>query len=207
MIDVAAILTASVVCLAGVMSPGPNSLAIIHRAVTAPRAEALALVGGVVCTNALWSSAALFGLGVLFALFPWLFWSAKLLGAVYLIWFGLRLIRRSSAPLAARPTFAAPLSFFLAFRDGVVTNLSNPKAMVFYASVFSTAVPTGATPATLATMVLMVAVISGLWYGGVALFLSTERAARVYRRAKTLIERSCGALLILFGLRQAVSRS
>lgn len=206
MIDIAAVLAASAVCLAGVMSPGPNFVAVTHRAVTAPRAEAIALVIGIVCVNALWASAALFGLGMLFVLLPWLFWSVKLLGAAYLVWFGVRLLQRSGQALPAKSKETTRSSFMRALRDGVVTNLSNPKSMIFYASVFSAAVPAGASFATLLAMVGMVAFVATLWYGGVALTLSSSRAAGIYRRGKSLIERTCGIFLIIFGLRQALSR-
>ena len=206
MIDLAAVITASIVCAAGVMSPGANFVAVTHRAVTASRAEVLALVLGVACVSALWASAAVFGLGILFSLFPWLFWSVKLLGAAYLVWFGIRLVRGSRLALPERSMALTRSTFIRAFRDGIVTNLSNPKSMVFYASVFSASVPAGASSATLAAVVLMVPIIAACWYGGVALFLSGQHAAAVYRKGKPLIERACGILLIVFGLRQAVFR-
>jgi threonine efflux protein len=95
---------------------------------------------------------------------------------------------------------------FRSFRDGLVTNLSNPKSMIFYASVFSAAVPASASSATLLGMVIMVAIVAALWYGGVAVVLSSEHAANLYRKGKPAIERTCGVLLIAFGLRQAFSR-
>ena len=205
MIDFPAVLAVSLVCVAGVMSPGPNFVAVTHRAVTASRAEALALVVGIVCVNTLWASAALFGLGLVFALFPWFFWSVKLSGAAYLVWFGIGLIRQSAAPLPEKNTSHPRESFLRAFRDGLMTNLSNPKSMVFYASVFSAAVPAKTSPSTLAVMVLMVAVIAALWYGGVALVLSSGRVAALYRKGKPFVERVCGVFLVFFGLRQAIS--
>lgn len=207
MIDIAAVFSSSLVCLAGVMSPGPNFVAVIHRSVTASRSEAIALVIGIVCVNTLWASTALFGLGALFSFFPWLFWSVKLFGAAYLVWFGIQLLRRSGKPLPEKSGADTHSSFVWAMRDGVVTNLSNPKSMIFYASVFSAAVPSGASSGTLSAMVLMVAIVAVFWYGGVALFFSSERVASIYRKAKTGIERTCGILLIVFGLRQALVRS
>lgn len=188
------------------MSPGPNFVAVTHRAVTASRAEVLALVLGVACVSALWATAAVFGLGFLFSLSPWLFWSVKLLGAAYLVWFGLQLVRGARLALAEQSAAVTRSTFLRAFRDGVVANLSNPKSMVFYASVFSASVPAGASSATLAAVVLMVPFIAACWYGGVAFFLSSANAATFYRKGKPLIERACGALLIVFGLRQAIFR-
>lgn len=207
-IDIHAIASASIVCLAGVMSPGPNFVAVTHRAVSASRLEAIALVLGIMCVNALWASASLFGLTAIFKLFPWMFWVAKLFGASYLIWYGIQLLRKAGKPLAAKSTERlSKNNFFKAFRQGLVTNLSNPKSMVFYASIFSAAVPAQASSATLIGMVLMVALLGLLWYGGVALVLSGNRVELLYRKAKPYIERSCGGLLIFFGLRQALSKS
>ncbi len=206
MLDTTGILTASTVCIAGIISPGPNFVAVTHRAMTATRAEAFALVFGVACVSSLWAAAALFGIGVLFSLFPWLFWSVKLLGAAYLVWFGLQLLRHARTPLSGRPHFSSRSNVVRALRDGIVTNLSNPKAMVFYASVFSTAVPSGASVPTLVVLVSMVALIASLWYGGVVLVLSSEPVARVYRRITVIVERSCGLFLIAFGIKQCLLR-
>jgi threonine efflux protein len=207
-IDTFAIASASVVCLAGVMSPGPNFVAVTHRAVSSSRLEAFALVLGIMSVNALWAGAALFGLTAVFKLFPWVFWAVKIFGAGYLIWFGIQLLRKSGNPLPEKPTQKiSNTQFFKAFRQGLITNLSNPKSMVFYASIFSSAVPAQASNATLVGMVLMVAVLALLWYGTVALVLSGDRVECAYRKVKPYVERSCGCLLVFFGLRQALVKS
>ena len=198
------VLAIALICLLAIMSPGPNFVAVTHRAVTAPRGEAMALVAGIACISAGWAAAALFGLGIVFRLFPWVFWTVKLLGAAYLVWFGVSLLRHAGRPLPTRSTQLTRGTAWRAFRDGVVTNLSNPKAMVFYASVFSGAVPVGTTQLTMWLMVAVVPVIALLWYGLVAWLLSSEQAARLYRRAKPWLERGCGTLLIGFGVRQAL---
>ncbi len=206
MIDVAALTAAALVCAAGVMSPGPNFIAVTHRALSGNRREALALVLGIVCVNLLWASAALFGLGVVFKMFPWVFWAVKLSGAAYLVWLGVQMMRRAKADNAAavpkRQTTPGGQSLgalWPAFRSGVMTNLSNPKSMLFYVSVFSAAVPARASTSTLLAMIGMVAAIGLLWYGGVGIVLSTARAAQAYRHSKAWIERACGAFLVFFG--------
>lgn len=207
-IDYLSIASAAIVCLAGVMSPGPNFIAVTHRAVSASRMEALALVLGIMCINALWAGAALFGLTAVFKLFPWMFWTVKILGASYLVWFGIQLLSKSGQPLPEKSTGSVSKSnFFKAFRQGLITNLSNPKSMVFYASIFSSAVPAQTNVPTLVGMVVMVATLALLWYGSVALLLSGNAVEQVYRRIKPHIERSCGALLIIFGIKQAFSKT
>jgi threonine efflux protein len=204
MLDTTAVLSAAVVCLAGVMSPGPNFVAVTHRAISSSRFEAVVMVFGIAMINSLWAAMALFGLGLLVITLPWLFWSIKLMGAAYLVWFGFQLLKRSGQPLKPREASSLVSSFPSALRDGIATNLANPKSMAFYASVFSGAVPAHASMQTLLAMVVMVGVISSLWYGSVALVLSADRMANLYREGKTVVERTCGLFLILLGGRQGL---
>ena len=204
MLDTTAVLSASVVCLAGVMSPGPNFVAVTHRAISSSRYEAVAMVLGIAMVNTLWAAMALFGLSLLVTSLPWLFWSIKLMGAAYLVWFGIQLLKRSGHPLKSRELLAPASSLPSALRDGIATNLANPKSMAFYASVFSGAVPADPSMETLLAMVVMVGVLAVLWYGSVALVLSADRMANLYRQGKSVVERTCGLFLILLGALQGL---
>jgi threonine/homoserine/homoserine lactone efflux protein len=186
------------------MSPGPNFVAVTHRAISSSRVEAVAMVFGIAMVNTLWAAMALFGLNLLVTSLPWLFWSIKLMGAAYLVWFGIQLLKRSGHPLKARNGVAAASSFRSALRDGIATNLANPKSMAFYASVFSGAVPADASMETLLAMVVMVGVLAVLWYGSVALILSADRMTDLYRQGKKIVERTCGLFLILLGACQGL---
>jgi len=204
MLDTTAVLSAAAVCLAGVMSPGPNFVAVTHRAISSSRVEAIAMVFGISTVNTLWAVIALFGLNLLVTSLPYVFWSIKLMGAAYLVWFGIQLLKRSGQPLKARDGLTPASCFPSALRDGIATNLANPKSMAFYASVFSGTVPADASSETLVAMVAMVGVLAVLWYGGVALLLSADRMADWYRRGKKTVERICGLFLILLGGRQGL---
>lgn len=204
MLDAKAIFSTAVICLAGVMSPGPNFMAITHRALSSTRHEAMAMVIGIALVSMLWATTALFGLGLLFSAMPWLFWSTKLIGAAYLVWFGVRLFRRSGQPVHYSNAINKNPALHSALRSGVATNLANPKSMVFYASVFAGAVPAQSSKETLLSMVLMVGAIATIWYGSVALVLSIHRMAKIYHTRKTVIERTCALFLILLGIRQAL---
>ena len=127
--------------MAGVVIPGPNFVAVVHKAVAASRSEALALIAGIVLVNLFWSTCAIAGLGIVFAALPWAALAVKILGAIYLMWFGLRLL------INAGKTALGPLSDGVAgscgqsFMQGVITNIGNPKSMAFYAAVFAAAAP------------------------------------------------------------------
>jgi threonine/homoserine/homoserine lactone efflux protein len=204
MIDMPAVLAVFTVYIVGVVIPGPNFVAVAHKAVSARRSEAFALVAGIVLVNLFWASSALLGVGIIFALFPWLALAVKVAGAGYLLWFGYRLIAQA-APSSGPSTVTGKSGFRVAFLQGIATNIANPKSIAFYA-VFSSAAPAHVSTPTFLAMLLEVAVIASLWYGLVALVLSHAPVAGAYRRSKAWIDRACGTLIIVLGLRQLLSR-
>lgn len=206
-LDLHAILSVAAIFAVGVLSPGPNFMVVAQRAVARGRAQALATVFGVVSVSALWASASLFGISVVFAWFPWTRLLLRVAGAAYLIWAGVRLWRHASAPSPAPTDAATPRDgLWPAYRAGLATNLSNAKAIAFYGSAFSAAAPRPGETATLWVALALVLVIALLWYGLVAVALSTGMMARAYRRAKVGIERVCGLVMIAFGIRLATAR-
>jgi threonine efflux protein len=202
-IDPSAIATVFSVYAAGVVIPGPNFVAVVHKAVSGRRSDALTLVAGIVAVNLFWATCAIFGIGMVFALFPWLAMAVKLAGAAYLVWFGLRLVvsAGTSHSAASQPMKAPGLRS--AFLQGVATNIANPKSIAFYAAVFSSAAPAHVTTPTFLAMLTTVGVIATCWYGAVALVMSHATVATAYCRAKAWIDRACGGLIIALGIRQA----
>lgn len=206
MIDVHAIALVFSVYVIGVVSPGPNFVAIAHRAASSTVREALAMVVGTVLVNLFWASCAILGVGIVFATFPWIALAVKLAGAGYLVWFGGRLILRAGGNGATPSPGGVPGGAAAAFRAGVVTNMGNPKAMAFYAAVFSAAAPKHVSLPTFLCMLAVVAVVASAWYGFVAVVFSTPRIAAYYRRGKAWIDRVCGAFIISLGVRQLLAR-
>lgn len=202
MFDSTAVLTVFWVYLAGVVIPGPNFVAVVHKAVAATRTEALALVAGIVTVNLLWSGCAITGLGLVFAAIPWAALVVKTLGAAYLIWFGVRLIIQADKHPVPRAEKDSSCTVRKAFVQGIVTNIGNPKSMAFYAAVFSSAAPAHVSFSTFASMLAVVVFVSATWYGLVALALSQSRVSSTYQKARKVIDRLCGGLILGLGVRQ-----
>jgi len=204
MVDTHAVFTVLAIYLAGVVIPGPNFVAVVHKAVASTRASALALVAGIVVVNIFWASCAIAGIGIVFAAFPWVALVVKLLGAGYLIWFGLRLIINAGNTSAVLNNKAGADNFRQSFVQGVITNIGNPKSMAFYAAIFSTAAPAHVSSGTFISMLAVVGIVATLWYGSVAIMLSLPAISTAYRRAKKVIDRFCGSVIVLMGIRQIV---
>jgi threonine/homoserine/homoserine lactone efflux protein len=164
----------------------------------------LALVAGIVLVNVFWATCAIAGIGVVFAAFPWAALIVKVLGAAYLMWFGLRLLLKAGKSALAPCNDAVVANARQSFIQGVVTNIGNPKSMAFYAAIFSAAAPAHVSPSTFLAMLAVVAVVSMTWYGVVAIALSQPGVASAYRRRKKAIDRLCGGLILSLGVRQLV---
>jgi threonine/homoserine/homoserine lactone efflux protein len=203
-IDSSAVLGVLSVYVAGVVIPGPNFVAVAHKAASTTRTEALAVVAGIVLVNLFWASCAILGVGIVFAAFPWLAFAVKVAGAAYLIWFGGRLIFKASAGNSQEIAQAPGGSLRQAFAQGFATNIANPKSVAFFAAVFSSAAPPHESVGTFLAMLGMVFVVASSWYGFVALTLSHARIASAYRRSKAWVDRVCGGVIIALGVRQLI---
>jgi len=203
-IDSSAVLGVLSVYVAGVVIPGPNFMAVAHKAASTTRTEALAVVAGIVLVNLFWASCAILGVGIVFAAFPWLAFAVKMAGAAYLIWFGGRLIFKASAGNSQQIAQAPGGSLRQAFAQGFATNIANPKSVAFFAAVFSSAAPPHESVGTFLAMLGMVFVVASSWYGFVALTLSHARIASAYRRSKAWVDRVCGGVIIALGVRQLI---
>ena len=205
--SVIALATVAAIACVGIMSPGPDFLAVTYAAVTGSRRSAAAVALGVVIGNGVWAGAALLGVGALFALFPSLFIVIKTLGALYLLWLGIGLLRNARTPLPEGQDGAPAGSMFKNFSKGLSTTMANPKAAIYYASALSSAAPADAGFILLSAMVLSVFVVAAVWFTIVVSVLSNPRAAATFRRFKVYFESFFGSLLVAFGLKQLFSRA
>jgi len=202
-----AVLTVAEIAAMGIMSPGPDFLAVSYTSITSLKRNAVAVASGVVLGNGVWAGAALLGVSALFALFPSLFLVIKMCGAAYIAWLGVQLLRSASKPLPVITDSANSSSFLVMFAKGLSTTMANPKAALYYASALSSAAPENASLLLLSLMVGAVVAIAAVWFSIVVLVLSTERAGNAFRRFKIYFESLFGVLLIAFGIRQMLSRS
>jgi threonine/homoserine/homoserine lactone efflux protein len=201
-----AIATVAAIASVGILSPGPDFVAVSYAAVSRARRQAALVAAGVVLGNGIWAAAALLGVATLFALFPSLFLAIKALGALYLLWLGLQLLRNARRPIAAPVGGQAPAGAGALFAKGLSTTLANPKAALYYASALSSAAPAGAGWWLLAAMLLAVIAVAAAWFALVVGVLTTPRAAAAFGRFKLYFESFFGCLLIAFGLRQLLAR-
>ncbi|WP_080681421.1 MULTISPECIES: LysE family translocator [Burkholderia] len=135
---------------------------------------------------------------------PWLFDTVKLIGAIYLIYLGAKMLMAKAGGVQA-DTAVAPLSDLAALRTGFLTNALNPKTTVFIVSLFMQAVrPDTPLIVQIGYGVFIAAAHAG-WFSLVALCFS---ATAVHDRLLSLrhwIDRTFGCLLVGFGVALAIA--
>ncbi len=189
------------------ITPGADSLYIISRSVTqGARAGAVAALGiaSGCCVHII---AAALGLSALLAASASAFTVIKVIGAAYLIYMGVALLRsRPAVDLAHAPLPA--LSMRKIFAQGLLTNLLNPKIALFFLAFVPQFIDPGATDKTLAFLFLgAVFNVNGLlWCLLLAWSAARVGAIRPGQGAAVWFNRGVGAIFVFLGLRLAMTR-
>lgn len=197
-----AILTVWVIHAGVAVSPGMNTALIAQTAATRGRRSAFLVAGGVVAGVLVWSSAALFGLATVLEQSQTAFRVARVLGALYMVWLGLRrLFPRRSRTATDMPEVPQGGGNLRLFSTGLLTSLANPKSLVFFGSLFATAFPsTSPLWARLVALALVLANATATHFG-LATLLSVERIRSVFDRMQVWMDRIFGMVFVGFGLR------
>ncbi len=193
--------------LAAVISPGPSLVVVARTALAGSRVAGAWTAIGLGIGTFVWASAALFGLKAVFAAVPWLYASMKLAGAAYLFYLAIQLWRHADAPLDVAGTQGGTaLARGAALRQGVFTQLSNPKVAVFFGSIFVTLLPADASWGLTLTLLGIVCLNETAWYLFVAYAITTRPLAERYARAKATVDRLTGGVLAGLGLKLVLDR-
>lgn len=177
--------------------PGPDFVAVVRSSMTYGTRAGLLTTLGVSLGLCLYATLSLLGLSAILVQYQWLTWAVRILGGSYLIFLGIKLLR--ARPQEIDLDQASPPSRHRAVLFGFLVTLTNPKAIVLFASVFATAV-TASTPAWLMGLMIGLVTASSLtWYSCVSLFMSSGPVMRRFQRARHWIERAAGVCFIGLG--------
>ena len=172
-----------------------------HTSVSRGRAAGIAAGAGLGLVAATWTMMALFGLGVVFELFPTVYIGARILGGAYLLYLAYKMWRDASLPINAQVPPARR-----AFRQGVLVNLLNPKSVLFAAALLVAVFPAGLSIADSFVVAINHFLIELAFYTTLAFCMSTEAVSKRYMRAKVYIDRGAAIILGALGIRLVLSR-
>jgi threonine/homoserine/homoserine lactone efflux protein len=183
------------------LTPGPATALVVRSAAVHGRREALLVTLGNSTGIFMWAIASVLGISALVAASETAFWVLKIVGAVVLLYLGIRALRGSEPEEASLPKART------AYGNGVMTSFANPKLAVFFIALFPQFVPNGdaVLPTTLAMALLLIAV-DLVYFSLLALVVARAHRTIVSSRLARRIERVTGAVMIALGVRVALER-
>ena len=191
-----------------IIAPGPDTVVVTKNAVLHGRRAALGTSLGVNAGLVIWTVAAALGLAAVVRESAVAFTVVKLLGAAYLIWLGVQALlaarARSAHGVSAVQRSSAPVGALLGFRQGLLSNLGNPKIAVFF---------TGLLPQFVSSRVSVLGpflLLGGLfvlmtvvWLCSYALLAVKVSSVLTRPRVKAALDGVTGIVLVGLGVRLA----
>jgi RhtB (resistance to homoserine/threonine) family protein len=194
-----------------IVAPGPDTVVVTKNALLHGRRAALATSLGVNTGLLIWTLAAALGVAAVVRESAVAFTVLKLVGAVYLVWLGFQALRaapRHAAPDALHTTGQNPrVGALLGYRQGLLSNLGNPKIAVFFTGLLPQFVSPG-KPVLEPFLLLggLFVLMTVVWLCGYALVAARASALLGRPRVRAALDGVTGVVLAGLGVRLAFER-
>jgi len=191
-----------------IVTPGPDTVLVTRNALQAGRYAASFTTLGIGAGSIIWGLASVFGIAVLLEESAVAFTVFKFVGATYLGYLGLRsliasLRRNKQTPMSAPVPQTTQPGAWVAFRQGLLSNLLNPKAGAIFATVLPQFISPGDPPLRLALMMLAYEAILLIWLDLYGYLVSRAGQSRFGTRVHAMLQGATGVVLLALGVRLA----
>jgi threonine/homoserine/homoserine lactone efflux protein len=190
-----------------IVTPGQDTALTVRNSLLGGQRGGTFTAAGVAAGQAVWTLAASAGLAALLVASEPAFIAVKVLGAAYLVFLGAQsIVHAVRGHARVTTTRAKELTPRAAFRQGLVSNLGNPKMAVFFSSLLPQFVPGAPTFASLFALGIVFCAMTFAWLSLYAAVV--ERAGAVLRRPRVRrwLDAVTGTVLVALGLRVATTR-
>ncbi|MGQ9370379.1 LysE family transporter [Azospirillum sp. ST 5-10] len=190
-----------------IVAPGPDSLLVLSRSLSDGRRAGFVATAGITAGNLIQALLAAVGVSALIAASPLLFDVLRYAGAAYLAWIGGRALWAAVAARRGGHTAvpaAAPASMRAVFATALLTNLLNPKVILFYLAFVPQFVAPERGAVALQTFLLGLILGAGGCLFLLAIAAASAGAARAVltsRRMQVVLDGLCGVLFLGFAVR------
>jgi threonine/homoserine/homoserine lactone efflux protein len=187
-----------------IVTPGQDTALTIRNTLLGGRPAGTSTAVGVAAGQAVWAVAAALGLAALLQASEPAFLAVRLVGAAYLLYLGASALRAAVRGLESRVVApGAKLPRRAAFRQGLVSNLGNPKMAVFFTSLLP---QFGGSPPALVALGLVFSLLTLTWLAGYASAVARAGHVLLRPRVRRTLEAATGFVLVGLGLRLAAER-
>jgi RhtB (resistance to homoserine/threonine) family protein len=197
--------TIAIISLLAAMSPGPDFIVVTKNSMAGSRSIGLYTAIGVGLGILSHVTYSLIGIGFIISKSIVLFTTIKYIGALYLFYLAYQLLKakRNGDNNNEQPTQSITITKWQALKEGFFTNSLNPKATLFFLSIF-TQVIDPSTPLLIQGLLgLEVAVIVGVWFCTLSLIITHKTIAQVFKKIHYYLMKLMGGALVLLGIKLA----
>ncbi|CCG88329.1 putative RhtB family transporter [Erwinia piriflorinigrans CFBP 5888] len=196
---------ATIVAL-GMLSPGPDFFLIVKNAARYRRSAAMMSALGVNCAVATHMAYCVAGLAVVITTTPWLFMLLKYAGAAYLIYIGIQaLMSRGNGKMNFNNATQEETSLKKAFLQGYLCNLLNPKATLFFLSIFTQVLNVNSGISEKLLYAGIILGLSAIWWPSLVVLMQSGPVRRGLTKAQRIVDKLLGGVLIALGIKVALS--
>lgn len=194
--------TIGLLMLFSAMLPGPDFALVTKNTLLHSRRSGMFTSFGVGTAILVHITYCALGLAIIISQSLLLFSVVKYIGAAYLIYIGIQslLSKQHHKDPQITQTKKIKISSAVAFRQGLLCNLLNPKATLFFLALFTVIIKPGTSPVWLVIYAAEMFFIITAWFCALALILSHPRIAALLTRAEKYITKLLGVFLIGFGV-------
>ncbi|KAF0814684.1 Threonine efflux protein [Andreprevotia sp. IGB-42] len=189
----------------GMLSPGPDFFLVVKNAARYRRSAALATAAGVNTAVLVHMAYCVAGLAVVITTTPWLFNVLKYAGAAYLIWIGIQALRSQAGSTLSPDTRREEVTLRAAFMQGLLCNLLNPKATLFFLAMFTQVLDIHSTTFEKLWYAFVIWALAVIWWPLLVFLIQSGPVRRVLTRAQRVIDKLLGGVLVALGLKVALS--
>jgi RhtB (resistance to homoserine/threonine) family protein len=189
-----------------VMSPGPDFAMVMRNSLVYSRRTGVLAAVGLALGVMVHITYSLLGIGLIISRSIVLFNVIKWVGALYLIFIGIKSL--FAKPATEKTEFKAEakkdLTTAQAIRMGLLTNILNPKATLYFLALFTTVINPKTAVGFKMVYGLEMIIATFIWFSFVAIVLSHEKINRPFARIKHRVEQTFGGILIALGIKVAL---
>jgi len=185
----------------GILSPGPNVLAIVGTSMGTSRKAGVMVACGISSGSFLWAIFAVLGFTAVLASYYWFAVTLRVVGGLYLIWLGYNYFKSAlaGAKLNVKER-KVTTSFSRLYLQGLAIQLTNPKAALYWVSVMSLVLQPNAPNWVAVAMIVGIGLISFTGHISWALLFSTNKVVAFYQSFKKYIDAVLGTFFTVLGL-------
>ena len=191
-------LTIAILHFFAVSSPGPDFIIVTRQSIRSGRTAAIFTSLGIASGILVHSFAAMTGLTYIISSNPLVFLYLKIIASIYLGYLGfISIFNSSSITQYTSNQSTSDQNFLYSYRIGFITNVLNPKAILFFITVFSIVVDSSTSVLSLGIYGAYMSIATFIWFTFISYIFTNTTLINKYRNSLPRFEKILGCILLL----------